>query len=146
LRPSEKTIIASLRSSGHRLTPQRRVVVHAIASSPDHLTPAEIFQKVSRTHPSIGLVTVYRTLEVLAEQGLVCELHAGGACPSYTLGSPQTHHHLICSICGKVVDFAADDLQELENRLSRESGFAIDRRLLEMVGRCRTCRAQQRAS
>ncbi len=121
-------------------------MVHAIASSPDHLTPAEIYDKVALTDPSIGLVTIYRTLEVLAEQGLVCELHAGGACPSYVLGSPQTHHHLICSICGKVVDFADNTLQQLEKRLSLESGFAIDRSLLEMVGRCQKCQAHEKAS
>ena len=132
LRPSEKTVIASLRRGGYRLTPQRRGIVHAIASSPDHLTPSEILQKVSRTHPSTGLVTIYRTLDLLAAQGLVCQLHAGGACPSYTLSSPQDHHHLICSTCGKVVDFAAGTIQQLEKRLSRESGFTIDRSLLQI--------------
>ena len=139
-------MIASLRRGGYRLTPQRRGVVHAMASSSDHLTPAEIFQRVSRTHPNTGLVTIYRTLDLLAAQGLICELHAGATCPRYTLGSPEDHHHLICSGCGKVVDFPVDAVQDLQRRLSRRSGFAIDRSLLEVVGRCRTCRAHEKAA
>ena len=139
MRRSERSITSSLRRHGYRLTPQRRVVVHAIAASEDHLTPAAIYDKVSQEHPSIGLVTVYRTLEILSELDLICELHAAGSCPSYTISNPQHHHHLVCSDCGKVVDFAGHDLAALEERLSQESGFAIEDHHLEFIGHCRQC-------
>ena len=141
---SNRGIIATLRQHGYKLTPQRRVVIHALTSSQDHLTPAAIFEKVSQDHPSIGLVTIYRTLKLLAELDLICELHTGDNCPSYTAGTPQHHHHLICSDCGKVVDFAGANIIEhslstLEARLSHESGFRIDDHLLEFTGLCRVC-------
>lgn len=136
---TERGIVSTLRRHGYRVTPQRRRVVSAIAASHDHFTPAMIHQKISRGDTGLGLVTVYRTLEVLAELDLICRLHAGGNCPSYTIGAARDHHHLICSGCGRVVDFAAGDLAGLASRLARESGFRIDGRLLEFTGLCQTC-------
>ena len=139
MRPTEKTIVAALRRHGYKATPQRRVVIRAIVGSDDHLTPATIFDRANRDHRGIGLVTVYRTLEVLAALDLVCELHTGSNCPSYTISAPHHHHHLTCSGCGRVVDFAGHDLKGLEERLVRESGFRIEGHMLEFIGRCRTC-------
>jgi len=136
---TERKVVAALRQHGYKLTPQRGVVIRTIISSQDHLTPGAIHKKVYQDHPSIGLVTVYRTLEILAELELICELHAGGSCHSYTIGAPQHHHHLICSDCGRVVDFTGHNLSELEERLSKESGFRIDGRLLEFTGLCQSC-------
>ena len=129
-----------LRQRGYKVTPQRRAVLNAIAHSHDHLTPAEIYEKMRQEHPGIGLVTIYRTLGILAELGLICEVHAGGSCRSYLLRRPsEHHHHLICSNCGKVVDFTGCDLEELEQRLSQDTGFEIESHLLEFLGRCRDC-------
>ena len=136
---TEKGIVNALRRRGYRVTPQRRRIVRAIAASHDHFTPATVYEKASRDSAGIGLVTVYRTLEVLAELDLICRLHAGGNCPSYTIGAARGHYHLICSGCDRVVDFAAGDLAGLESRLSRDSGFRIDGRLLEFTGLCRSC-------
>jgi Fur family ferric uptake transcriptional regulator len=141
---SDRSITATLKRHGYKLTPQRRAVIHALTSSPDHLTPAAVFEKVIKNHPGIGLVTIYRTLRLLAELNLICEIHAGDNCPSYTASTPQHHHHLICSGCGKVVDFAGANtiepsLSALEARLSHESGFRIDDHLLEFTGLCRVC-------
>jgi Fur family ferric uptake transcriptional regulator len=139
MRLTERKIATALRRHGYKLTPQRRSVIRAIAASPDHLTPADIYQKVRQDHHTIGLVTIYRTLEILASLELICELHAGGSCRSYTIGAPEHHHHLICSNCGEVIDFAGYDLSPLEQRLSRETGFEIEGHLLEFIGRCRAC-------
>jgi len=139
MRLTERKVVAALRQHGYKLTPQRREVIRTITSRPDHLTPAAIYQKVHRDHPNIGLVTIYRTLEILAELELICELHAGGTCHSYTISAPQHHHHLICSNCGKIVDFTDHNLGDLEQRLYKESGFRIDGHLLEFTGLCQTC-------
>ncbi len=142
MRLAEARIAAKLRGHGYKLTPQRRVVIRAIASSQDHLTAAGIYERVHQAHPNIGLVTVYRTIGILAELGLICELHAGGSCHSYTLSSPEHHHHLICSSCGMVVDFTGHDLGQLEQRLSLETGFEIEDHLLEFTGLCRACQKE----
>jgi Fur family ferric uptake transcriptional regulator len=137
---TERGIVIALRRHGYRLTPQRRQVVRAIAASHDYFTPATVHEKASRDTVGIGLATVYRTLEVLAELGLICHLHAGGHCPSYTVGAAsRDHHHLICSGCGRVEDFATGDLAAVESRLARDSGFRIEGRLLEFTGLCQTC-------
>ncbi len=139
MRLTERKIATTLRRHGYKLTPQRRSVIRTIASSQDHLTPAAIYHKVHQDHPSIGLVTIYRTLDILARLELICELHAGGSCRSYTTGTPEHHHHLICSDCGEVIDFTGYHLNELEKRLSRETGFEIEGHLLEFIGRCQNC-------
>ena len=139
MRLTEREVVAVLRRHGYKLTPQRRAVIHVIASSQDHLTPATIYRKVLQDHPNVGLVTIYRTLEILAELELICELHAGGICRSYTISTPQHHHHLICSNCGTVIDFTGHDLSELEQSLSEKSGFRIDSHLLEFLGLCQAC-------
>jgi Fur family ferric uptake transcriptional regulator len=93
-------------------------------------------------YPNIGLVTIYRTLAMLAKLELICELHAGGSCHSYTISAPEHHYHLICSNCGKVVDFTGHDLTELEQILSLETGFEIEDHLLEFTGLCQACRKE----
>ena len=142
MRFTERKVAVILRQHGYKLTPQRRVVIQAIASNHDCLTPAAIYEKVHQGHPGIGLVTVYRTLEILSELKLICELHTGGSCRSYTVSAQGHHHHLICSNCGMVIDFNCCDLREAEQRLSLETGFEIEDHLLEFVGLCQTCRKE----
>jgi len=139
MRLSEKKLVATLRQHGYKLTPQRRAVIRTITAKPDHLTPAAIYQRVHKEHPNVGLVTIYRTLEILARLKLICELHTGDNCPSYTIGAPGHHHHLICSHCGTVIDFTGHDLTELEQRLVYETGFKIKSHMLEFTGLCQAC-------
>jgi len=138
MRLSQKKIMAVLRQYGYRLTPQRRAIIKTVVLSQDHVTPAAIYDKLHQGQPNIGLVTIYRTLEILTRLGLICQVHAGGG-HSYTISASGHHHHLICSGCGLVVDFAGHNLAGLEQRLSRETGFKIEDHLLEFVGLCQDC-------
>ena len=142
MRLTERKVAATLREYGYKLTPQRRAVIRTIISSQDHLTPAALHEKVHQDYPDIGLVTVYRTLEILARLGLICELHAGDSCRSYTISALGHHHHLICSSCGTVVDFPGLELGEVEQSLSQETGFRIDGHLLEFTGLCQACQKE----
>jgi Fur family ferric uptake transcriptional regulator len=137
---TEKRIEQELHKHGYKVTPQRRVIIGAIIDSHEHLTPAALHERVLREDNSIGLVTIYRTIEILAELGFICEMHAGGSCRSYLMHRPaEHHHHLICSDCGKVIDFTDCDLKKLEHRLAKENSFKIDSHLLEFLGQCRQC-------
>ena len=141
---TEKRTEHELRKRGYKITPQRRVIIGTIIDSREHLTPAAIHERVRKEHPGIGLVTIYRTIEILAELGLICETHAGGSCRSYLMRRPsEHHHHLICSDCGKVVDFTDCDLAKLERRLAKETMFKINGHLLEFLGQCRRCRKEK---
>ena len=139
MRLTEREVVTTLRQHGYKLTWQRRVVIRTVVSTQDHHTPIAIYEKVHQDYPNIGLVTIYRTLEILTRLNLICELHAGGSCHSYTIAAPGHHHHLICSNCGRVVDFTGCELEEMQQSLSKKTGFRIDGHLLEFIGLCQTC-------
>ena len=137
---TNRKIAFMMRQRSYKLTPQRRAVLNVIGGAAEHFSPAEIYQWVKQEHPDVGLVTVYRTLNILTEMGLLCEVHTGGKHRSYVMRRPvEHHHHLVCSQCGTVVDFASCDLTELEGKLSRETGFKINSHLLEFSGYCQGC-------
>ena len=141
MRLTANRIAGILRKHGYRLTPQRHAVLKVIAASTDHLTPEAIHEKAVLKNPDIGLVTVYRTLDLLGRLGLVCRVHTAGGCRSYMMRRPtEHHHHLVCSGCGLVVDFTDCALDDLEKRLSRETRFDINGHLLEFFGLCPDCR------
>lgn len=142
MRLTERKIAVTLREHGYKLTRQRRIVIWAIASSQDHLTPLAVYEKVHQDYPNIGFVTIYRTLEVLTKLKLICELHAGGSCRSYTISSPGHHHHLICSKCGTVIGFTDCQLGNVARRLSNQTRFRIDDHLLEFIGLCQACQKE----
>ncbi len=129
-----------LHEAGHKVTPQRLTIIKVVTGSTEHLTPAEIYKKVHRIDPEIGEVTVYRTLNILEAMGLVCLLHTGDNTHSYVAGPTEHHGHIICSGCGKVVNFFNCNLDSLEKRLSSETGFTIDNHHLDFYGHCRECR------
>jgi len=137
---SDKKLLSVLKQHHYKLTPQRRAVLKVIGSSQEHLTPADIYEKVQPECPGIGLVTIYRFLQILAELGLICEVRSGDNCRRYIIRRQAVHHHhLICSSCGTVVDFIDCDLSKLEERLFRETGFEMEGHLLEFYGRCQRC-------
>ena len=140
MRITENKITSLLRQRGYKLTPQRRQVINAIAISHEHLTPAALYEKVHQQYPTVGRVTIYRTLEILSELGLICQVHGEGSYRSYLLRRPsEHHHHLICSDCGAVIDFTDCRLNELERSLSQKTGFDINSHLLELSGICPAC-------
>ena len=137
---TEARVRATLRRHGYKLTRQRRSVIKAVVSSKDRLTPAALYNKLHQDYPEIGLVTVYRTLGLLDNLGLLCKLHTSSGCHTCTIGTPERHHHLICSGCGKVIDFPCRSMAELEGNLAEETGFTIKDHLLEFTGYCQNCR------
>lgn len=143
---TENKIFAILKKHGYKMTPQRQAILNIIATTSGHLTPAEIYSKAHQVHPSVSLVTTYRTLDILSELDLLCKVHSEKACHNYVLRKPvEHHHHLICSTCGIVQDFSNCDLRELEEKLSKETGFHISGHLLEFHGYCPNCRQEAKS-
>jgi Fur family ferric uptake transcriptional regulator len=130
-----------LRARGYRLTPQRELVLHAVERL-GHATPDEVLTAVRRDSQAINISTVYRTLELLEELGLVRHAHLGHGPPSYR-PAEDDHIHVVCHSCGKVVDAAPDLVDELADRLRSERGFVLDRAHFTVFGRCRECVAEQ---
>jgi Fe2+ or Zn2+ uptake regulation protein len=131
--------IAQLRKNGHKVTPQRTVIIQTVLESSELLTPAALYEKVKKTDPGIGEVTVYRTLNILQSMGMVCVIQTEDNTHSY-IGCPPVHHdHLVCSDCGKVINFTHCNLGLLEKRLAAETGFNIADHRLDFYGRCGEC-------
>lgn len=137
---SENKILTILRRNHFKLTPQRRAILKIISNSKDHLTPADIYQRAQMELPGIGLVTTYRTIELLTKLNLLCKVHSEDGCQNFLLRRPlEHHHHLVCSACGTVKELTHCHLGEMEQRLSAETGFLVDSHLLEFRGICPDC-------
>lgn len=121
-----------------RLTPQRQAVLELIADRQASFTAIEIFQAARRKHPSLGIATVYRTVDLLRRTGSVRQL-AGDARPAYVRCEPgHHHHHLVCLACGAVED---TDLCGAPSpaELKRRYGFRAETHELDVYGTCARC-------
>jgi Fur family ferric uptake transcriptional regulator len=133
-----------LNQNGLRLTHPRQVVMSILEEATVPLSPQSIYQRSLDEHEDIGLVSVYRTLELLAEFSLVRRVHGRDDCHGYVLASPGHHHHLVCRECEKAIEFSGgDDLSVLLNRIRQETGFEVDGHLLQLFGLCPECQKEK---
>jgi Fur family ferric uptake transcriptional regulator len=133
-----------LNQEGFRLTQPRQVVMEILKSTHKPLKPQEIYQQSLDTGEDIGLVSVYRTLDLLLELGLARRLHGEDGCQGYVCASPGHHHHLVCRECGKAIEFnGAHDLTKFLDRIQRETGFIINGHLLQLQGLCPECQKKK---
>lgn len=128
-----------LRERGYRVTPQRQLVLEAVTSL-EHATPEDICGHVRQTASGVNISTVYRTLELLEELGLVTHAHLGHGAPVYHLAAEADHIHLVCRDCGSVIEVSPEEADGLAGRLDTDHGFETDLRHLTVFGRCRDCR------
>ncbi len=131
---------ADLRARGYRLTPQRQLVLEAVASL-GHATPDDIVTAVRRTARGVNISTVYRTLELLEELGLVTHTHLGHGPPTYHAATDDEHVHLVCRVCGTVTETAPRLVDGLVAALRENEGFQADVGHLAIFGTCRGCAA-----
>lgn len=127
-----------LREQGFRLTPQRLAILEVLKNAQDHLTPTEIYQQVSPSMPGMTEATVYRTLDFLAGQNLVLVAHLGKGQLVYEYAE-NDHHHLICSQCGNMVEIEHEQLKDLYEQLSRNTGYDIHSIHTTFFGLCPEC-------
>lgn len=131
---------ARLRASGLRSTLQRRAVLEALADL-RHATVDELAAHVQRTMPDVSLSTVYRTLEVLGEVGLVTHAHLHHGAPTYHVVDSEPHLHLVCTTCGSVQSAPWEIAEELTGAARALRGFHVDLAHLVLHGRCAECLA-----
>ena len=137
---SEQSIIQQLSQSGFRITQPRRAVVRALLEDEGFSSPAEIHARARAHCTSVGLVTVYRTLDLLSEMGFVRRIHSENGCHGFATANHGHHHHLICRRCGAAVEFEGCDLSAFLARVSQQTGYLIEEHLLELEGLCANCR------
>jgi Fur family ferric uptake transcriptional regulator len=128
-----------LKGMGYRLTPQRMMVVEALHDSDSHVSAEEIYARVKAKYPYANISTVYRTLELLKELGLVNEIALGDGCVRYHPVDKGHHHHLVCQKCHKIIDLPESTLISLEKTLSDEHQFKADLKHTAVFGLCSSC-------
>ena len=132
-------LISQLSEQGYRLTPQRMLVLSAIANSDHHISAEEIYAQVVAKYPYVNISTVYRTLDLLKRLDLVTETDLGGGRVRYHPVDKGHHHHLVCQECGAIIDLDESVLSSLQSHLLREYKFSADLRHLAIFGRCANC-------
>ena len=136
----ETSLAEMLRARGLRLTPQRQLVLHAVLDL-GHATPEQVHTAVREVAAGVNITTIYRTLELLEELGLVKHAHLGHGPPNYHLAAEAEHIHLVCRGCHTVQDVDPKAAAGLAELLERDFGFETDVHHLTVYGRCEDCRA-----
>ena len=124
---------------GRSVTAQRQLLLSLIRKTGGHINAKELFRQASRKNESISLATVYRTLQLFKELGLVEERRLGQVYCYYEIKELADHQHLVCRSCGKVIEFESPLLRKLVDNVKRDSGFKTTKIELYMEGYCQQC-------
>jgi Fur family ferric uptake transcriptional regulator len=138
-------IIDRLKEKGYRITPQRQMILAAIAGSHDHISAEDIYAQVAAKYPDVNISTVYRTLELLKKLDMVYEIDLGEGRIRYHAEESGHHHHLVCQQCGTVIDIDEATLSSLRDVLMRDYGFQAELRHVGVFGICESCRKDKSA-
>jgi len=132
----------ALKASGMRATSQRALILEAIRRG--HLDADEIYRQVRRKRPRLSLSTVYRTLRIFKELGLVEELHFDETHHHYEMKSSSEHQHLMCLDCGKIMEFEYPLSQNIKRNIAREKDFEVTGVEIQVTGYCSKCRQNRK--
>jgi Fur family ferric uptake transcriptional regulator len=133
-------VVEALQQIGYRLTPQRMMILEAIADCEGHISAEGIHEAVRTAYPYLDISTVYRTLDLLKSLHLVSETQLGRGHAQYELLSKGRHHHLICTDCGTILDFPDSFLDPVRAFTEREYDFHAESEHLAIFGICSACR------
>lgn len=138
---SEPSYVEHLRRQGLRVTPQRLIVLEALAAHSGHISADEILQWAAARYPAINLATIYRTLDLLISIGLVAQTDFGSGVSFFELVGDAPHHHLVCEHCHAVLEIDNDVLRPLQDSILRDYGFLTNSRHLALFGCCGECKS-----
>ena len=132
----------------HKMTPQRQIVLQIFLDHPgEHLSAEDVHDLLRDKRAEIGLATVYRTLELLSDLGILQKMEFGDGCSRYEVNDTDPtrhhHHHLICTKCGKVEEFDEDLLESLEAIIKRKTGFVTTDHQVKFFGVCQECQDKE---
>lgn len=137
------TFAENLRQRGYRITPQREMIIETIAHSEKHMSAEEVFSEVQKRTQVTNIATVYRTLEMLWEEGLACRNDLGEGRIVYAALQHGPHIHLVCRCCGHIIDADPEILTPLGEELRSTHNFQADLQHLSIFGLCADCQSNQ---
>ena len=130
-----------IKANGHKFTSQREAILQTLYENPQHFTSENLYILVKKKHPNlnIGIATVYRTLTLLEESGLVSSISLGTEGKKFEIANKPHHDHLICGECGKIVEFENEHIETLQQQIAKENGFELTDHLMQLYGICPEC-------
>jgi Fur family ferric uptake transcriptional regulator len=137
----DSDIAQTLRRAGYRVTQPRLAILSVLQENQEYLSPQEIYLRAKARYQGLGLVTVYRTMEILDRLGIARRVHTRDRCQGYAL-SEGDKHYLVCRRCGQVLEFPCGGLAPLVESVRQETGYLIEGHLLELTGLCLDCQSQ----
>ena len=138
--PHCHTYLKKLRDHGYRITPQREMIVQIIAHCGRHMSAEEVMEKLREKTSSINIATVYRTLDLLVENGLASRFDLGNGKTAYATSEHGPHIHLVCKHCGSVTEISESDISASLDRIEDLYDFDCRPYHFSMHGLCRDCR------
>jgi Fur family transcriptional regulator, ferric uptake regulator len=140
---TSESIVAAFDDAGYRLTEPRRALAQLIEHRDGHFTAEDLLQASRRERLGVGRATVFRSLDILAELGLVERLDLPSGEHAFVACEPSHHHHVICSRCGRSTDVGDAGMGAVLEEAARKSGYVIERHRLELFGLCAECQHKQ---
>jgi len=138
-------IVSAFEEAGYRLTGQRRALADVIASRRGHFTAEDLLRESGRRRLGVTRATVFRSLDVLADLGVVERLDLPSGEHAFVACEPAHHHHVVCSSCGRSTGVADQGLEAVAQAVGSATGYRIDAHRLELFGLCPVCQERGRA-
>ncbi len=131
-----------VKQKGLKYTEQREVVLSVLLHAKEHLTAEEIYNEIKKEHgnSNIGIATVYRALSFLEEVKLITSIAFGTDGKKYESSSKSHHDHLICTTCGKIIEFMDEEIEKRQESIAKKNKFVITSHSMQLYGVCETCR------
>ncbi len=131
-----------VKQKGLKYTEQREIVLSILIHASDHLSAEDVYNKIKTQYPesNIGIATVYRALSFLEEIDLITSITFGTDGKKYESNSKSHHDHLICTKCGKIVEFVDAEIEKRQDRIAKENKFVITSHSMQLYGTCGDCK------
>src|SRR3954470_3524246 len=141
----QEVFLKHIQNAGLKRTGQRDLILEVFLRTEKHLSSEDLYQLVKKEDPTIGQTTVYRTLKLLTEAGLAREVRFGDGRTHYEHNYKHQHHdHMICSECGKIIEFFSAELEALQDQMAAKYKFEPTQHSLRIFGLCVDCRREAR--
>lgn len=141
----QEVFLKHIQRQGLKRTAQRDLILNVFLRAEGHVTGEDLFRLVREQDPTVGQTTVYRTLKLLTDSGLAREVRFGDGRAHYEHNYKHQHHdHMICSRCGRVIEFYSPELEAIQDKMAAKHKFELTSHLLRMIGVCAKCRRQPR--
>jgi Fur family transcriptional regulator, ferric uptake regulator len=130
-----------VKQKGLKYTDQREIVLSVLLNAEDHLTAEEVYNEIKKEHTdsNIGIATVYRALSFLEEVDLIASIAFGTDGKKYESNAKSHHDHLICTNCGKIIEFMDDEIEKRQDKIAKKNKFKITSHSMQLYGTCETC-------